>query len=371
MKAVLISFSELPVMQKYLYAAHESLSASGVDAWTIGSSNIRIARSLGPRNITLKTPESPRPSIASLQAARVQLAEAVNVISNVEPDVVHFANKHIWNLLLLRKLKSRGLRARYLHTFHDPIGHVGDRIRWGVVAYHRVIQRMLDGIITHSDIARDQVERYLRPRCPIYKAPLAVTEWPPLTTDVRSTRRLKHALIFGRLNRYKGCELFPSILREVFRLDPDVTITIAGKPSSDLPTGLLEEIRACPNVLLEDRYIEESEAEQMFKDASLVLTPYTSVTQSAVIIDAYSRALPVLAFDIEGIAEFTPDVARLVPAFDTVAFASALVDTVSSSDRCRELGIQAWNFGRDRFSPEVMVSKLRDAYESTTSSAHR
>jgi hypothetical protein len=69
-KVLLISFSTLPTLQKYLYIASEELAALGHQVWTAGSSALGTPYELGPRNVVVSTPSSPRPTVNSLRSSR-------------------------------------------------------------------------------------------------------------------------------------------------------------------------------------------------------------------------------------------------------------------------------------------------------------
>jgi glycosyltransferase involved in cell wall biosynthesis len=370
-RVLLISFSTLPSLQKYLYTAFDELNNCGIDVWSVGSATLRVPRRLSDHNVVVDTPANPKPSIGSLWSSKRSLGAVASMVEKLRPDVVHFVNKHTWNYLLLQRLQPRARRHRpvskWVHTFHDPIGHDGDSVRRGVIMYHRLVQRHLDAVIVHSKVAQTQTLQVLRPECPVVRVPLGEKRWKDYEGIDDSVG--KTVLVFGRLNRYKGCELYPEIFREVYRLDPEVQIRVAGQPSKDLPAGLLNRIAACPNVALDSRFIEESEIDGYFRGASLVLTPYTSVTQSGVILDAFRNSRSVLAFKIDGMIDLLPAGARVVDAFDTRAYARLLVELVNDPTACAEAGRDAWQFGKEQFAPAAMAAGFARTYESITRGA--
>jgi glycosyltransferase involved in cell wall biosynthesis len=363
-KVLLISFSTLPTMQKYLYNASDELADLGHQIWTAGSANLRAPYVLGPRNVVVSTPATPRPSVKSLWSSKRSLDTVVELIERVQPDVIHFVNKHVWNYLLLRRVKWRGIDTRWVHTFHDPIGHDGDSVQRGVIAYHKVIQRELDAIIVHSKTALSQTQRVLRPKCLVASVPLGDKRWKDYeAVDPRATKR---ALVFGRLNLYKGCTMYPEIFGEVHRLDPAIQITVAGQPSNELSADLIDRIAACPNVHFDGHFIEEDALENYFREASVVLTPYTSMTQSGVVLDAYCHSRSILAFHIDGMREFLPEGANAVTPFDTREYAGVLVKLLNDPDACARAGREAWEFGREQFSPASMAAGFASVYDDVT-----
>lgn len=360
MKITLVSFSELPTLQRHLYLLCNELSSRNIETWTIGSASIGIDVELGERNILVQTPDSPKPSLPSLRAIRCSLDEIADTISRINPEVIHFVNKHTWNFFLLRRLRKILPETKYIHTFHDPIGHEGDSIQKGVMLYHKVIQRMLDGIVVHSDIAHGQTVGQLKPSCPVCQVPLGEKVWH----EYRSPSSAKNALVFGRLNYYKGLKHYPSILKSIYSIDPEVTIMIAGKAADEVDAALLKEISDQPNCTLINGFIPEGDIDRLFRETNLVLAPYASITQSGVILDAYSRSKCVICFDIAGISQFIPDETCRVEPFDCERFAELACMLLSNRDGLETKSRRVWEFGKKNFTPEVMADSLLSVYES-------
>lgn len=361
-KVVLVSFSELPTLQKYMYYTFVELTKKGISAWTLGSSNVTCGFDAGDCNILVDTPDSPRPSPASLIAA-VKTADGIaRRIAELNPDVVHFVNKHTWNFFVIRALRKVAPRVKMVHTFHDPVGHSGDAVQKGVVIYHKIVQGMLDGVVVHSAIAYRQAVEQLKVPCPLNQIPLGECQerdWNPNSNP-------KRALIFGRINPYKGVAYYPAILRSLAEIAPDIDVVIAGKAAGDLDDSLLAEIAAQPNANLINRFIEESELDGFFADCGVVLMPYASITQSGVVLDAYSHSRSVVAFDVDGIDQYVPDVNELVEPFDCEAYARKVAEVLSNEELLLERNHAAWEFGADKFSPAVMADGLLCIYRELT-----
>lgn len=355
-----ISFSELPTLQKHLYLSSRELRLQGLDAWTVGSGNLAIDISLDEKNILVNTPPTPKPGIDSFRQASSTIRNLSRQICQIKPDVIHFMNKHMWNYLLLRRLRRELPEAVFLHTFHDPVGHEGDSVQKGVVLYHKVVQRMLDGIIVFSDIAKRQTEEVLRPRCPVYHVPFGEKSWKEYRPIELPTHRV---LAFGRLNSYKGVRFYPEIAERFLEQSPETTFVIAGKPSDDIDRSILDRLAAMPNVELHARFIEESEVDGFFENCDLVLMPYTSITQSGVILDAYSRSRCVIAFDIEGIEQFIFSGRTLVPQFNVSELVQAAVTLLNDPDELNCISHGVWEMGESAFSPEKASKALLSIYK--------
>jgi glycosyltransferase involved in cell wall biosynthesis len=134
----------------------------------------------------------------------------------------------------------------------------------------------------------------------------------------------------------------------------------------DLPAELIGRIAACPNVQLDGHFIAEEAMENYFRDASLVLTPYTSMTQSGVVLDAYCHSRSILAFHIDEMREFLPYGANTVTPFDTHEYARVLVKLLNDPEACARAGREAWEFGQEHFSPAAMAAGFAAVYDAVT-----
>jgi glycosyltransferase involved in cell wall biosynthesis len=106
-------------------------------------------------------------------------------------------------------------------------------------------------------------------------------------------------LFFGRITAYKGLDVLLHAFRRVAAQRP-ARLLIAG--AGDLrPYQSL--IQAAPSVELINRWIAEDEVDGIFRQAKLVVLPYTSASQSGVLAIAASYALPVIASRVGGIPE--------------------------------------------------------------------
>ncbi len=360
MRIVLISFSVQPTMQKYLYLLGEELRDLDNHVLTIGSSDVRIDALLSPDAYLVDTPDSPKPSLKSLVGAARSLRSIARRVESFNPDVIHFVNKHTWNyplaLMLSRQLKQTSL----VHTFHDPIGHDGDSVQKGVIIYHKAIMRILDCIVVHSDIAERQTREVLRPSCDIRQVPLGVTRWRAYRPPARAPK--KKALIFGRMNKYKGCERYPEILDALRVIDPQIEVVIAGKASADIGEDLLGAITKRRNATFFQRFIDEEEMAALFEEADIVLAPYTSITQSGVLLDAYCFSKPVVAFGIDGIRQYFACDELLCRPFDVREFADKAATVMSDAESLERLSKRSWEFGKRHFTPSAMALGMQSVY---------
>lgn len=138
-------------------------------------------------------------------------------------------------------------------------------------------------------------------------------------------------LFFGFIKPYKGVgtliEAAP-LLRE--RYGPEgVNILIVGDVYGDRET-LRERVRlsgAEEVITLIDQFVPDSEVEDLFMAADLVVLPYLSATQSGILQIAWNYNRPVVTTDVGGLPEVVRDgeTGFIVPPGDASALGGAMI----------------------------------------------
>jgi glycosyltransferase involved in cell wall biosynthesis len=208
------------------------------------------------------------------------------------------------------------------------------------------------GVVTHSQKSYFATIQKIKPKARVFIAPLGSTRW----REFKEFDEIKNKfLIFGRLNSYKGVELIPSIAHEIGRICPQVRIVVAGKVAEEIKKPIIDEIYACANVDFINEFIPEADIDNYFYDCDAVLITHTSITQSGVILDAYSHGKPIVAFRIDGIDEFMTNLGLCVPAFDVADYAEKACRLIRDTVSLREQSRVSWEYGKQRFSSDMMA----------------
>jgi glycosyltransferase involved in cell wall biosynthesis len=357
MRVVLVCLSNLRDPNEVAFTTYGQLNQSVCEVYTVTADNFRGDFNYGEQNLLFSVPDRPTPTPQSLIMMLGRLSSIRKAISRLQPDVVHFLYKHIWNVPLILLLKHR---YKIVHTFHDPVGHEGESVAGAVRKYNKIVAKLVDAIVLHNMNAVTMTEQAFHPKGKVYYAPLAGRMMLPYIVSDRIHNRL---LIFGRLANYKGLEHIPAIAAEVAKCNPNIRIVVAGKSRDDVAPAVLKAIADCPNIDYTDAIISDEQFHEYFNTSDAILVTYTSISQSGVIRDAYNHSKPIIAFDIDGIREFTANDEWLVPAFDVAAFARKACDLVSDLEVLRGQSNVAWTFGRCNFSNVAMINAFMEAYE--------
>lgn len=120
-----------------------------------------------------------------------------------------------------------------------------------------------------------------------------------------------YALFFGFIRDYKGLDL----LLEAWAMLKSQGKT-AGKKllvggeyygNKEKYDNLIQSLGLQDDIVLHDRYIEETEVKNYFCASDLVVQPYRSATQSGVTQVAYHFGTPMVVTNVGGLAEIVPD----------------------------------------------------------------
>jgi glycosyltransferase involved in cell wall biosynthesis len=96
---------------------------------------------------------------------------------------------------------------------------------------------------------------------------------------------------------------------EVLKSDKNIKLLIVGEfyDSPDLYLNLIKELKIENEVKVINRFVKNEEVGLFYKISDLVVLPYRSATQSAVLNVSYSFYKPVIATKVGGLTEFIDD----------------------------------------------------------------
>ena len=233
-------------------------------------------------------------------------------IAELTPDlvVVHWWNPFfapcIGTALRLAKRRSRATVVFICHNVipHEPFPGTRGLTRFALAPG--------DALLVHSEADRRDLES-LR----LHGRTLAAPQPPgrgfgePLTKEsARSRLGLSGniLLFFGLIRRYKGLplllEALPLVLRKL-----DCTLLVVGEfyEGKDRCLNLIKALGLASHVRVIDRFIPDDEVSLYFSAADLVVLPYESATQSAILPIAHAFERAVVATRVGGLPEAVRD----------------------------------------------------------------
>lgn len=166
-------------------------------------------------------------------------------------------------------------------------------------------------------------------------------------------------LFLGMIRHYKGMDIAIAAADQLRRQGVDVEITVAGEVWDETCTPSPDEVSAL-HVPLETRYgyVSDDEVLALLSQHHVLVAPYRSATQSAVVSLALASGRAVVATDVGGLGEIVIDGVNgaVSPPEDVAAFAEAIHRVLDDVDALgRKAGETA---GTWRDYAEMLVSHL-------------
>ena len=232
-------------------------------------------------------------------------------------------------------LIKRNTKIKIAFVCHNVMPHDGGGVldrRLALTALRRA-----DALIVHSEQDRYKLLALL-PKARVVKATIptytpAAAQATPLA--VRNLRRelgvpegVPVLLFFGFVRPYKGLEYLIQALPRIRERLP-VHLIVAGEfwSSREFYERFAQEFGVLPQISFVDRYLPDEELQPFFELADVVVLPYVSATQSAVVPLAFGFNKPVITTRVGGLAEVVRDGVNglIVPPQDEVALADAVI----------------------------------------------
>jgi glycosyltransferase involved in cell wall biosynthesis len=237
-----------------------------------------------------------RPSLSTLWQDVWRLPgrfkDHVNSLASLKPDVVIMTMNAPFAWPFIRLLQRREIKVFYIA--HDAEPHPGDyAITWQRLSQDLLIKSADRVVALSNSVAKRIVERIPASSEKITIVPLEAiypTEHTRLCRRQPSNEPVR-LLFYGRLLPYKGLDLLATAL-EPFRDNLNWRLTVAG--SGPLETEVEKAFVDWPQVDLRFGWVSHDETAELFSAHDLLLCPYVEASQSGVVAQAMSWAMPSL-----------------------------------------------------------------------------
>lgn len=265
----------------------------------------------------------------------------VEYIRSLGPDVLHLDDVSLFLSLFLFRLSS----VPKVLNIHDPQTHAGEgnwrnslarKLTFSAVqkyVLHNAYQK--EFFIRHYNLRSNQVSCIM---LGVYNLYRYFSE-----DDGEASAAVNNVLLFGRLSQYKGLEVLYQAAVLAAEKIPALEVVVAGRPVRGYVVPASPELPNGGKLRLITDYIPNSQMARLFKEASVVVCPYTGATQSGVVLTAYAFEKVVVATKVGGLPEYVEDgeTGVLVEPGDAHALAAALVRCLTDTaliDRIRSGG---------------------------------
>jgi glycosyltransferase involved in cell wall biosynthesis len=225
-----------------------------------------------------------------------------------------------------RGVKRLPEKPKLIFICHNVLPHESSIIDRAAL---RLALSPADGYVLHAQADADRLVEIF-PDAPFVTTPLPTYEGlgqdaPPISLEIPEQRPL--LLFFGFVRPYKGLDVLLQALAKVVT-SRGVHLLIVGEFWEDKERyqDQIRELNLEETVTIVDSYVPDEELLTYVKSSDLVVLPYRSATQSAVVQVAFAANKPVITTTVGGLPDVVEDqkTGLLVPPDDPDALAQAI-----------------------------------------------
>ncbi|NNJ09832.1 glycosyltransferase [Chloroflexales bacterium ZM16-3] len=274
-------------------------------------------------------------------------------------------------LTAIASMIKRNTKVKIIFICHNVVPHEG-----GGVIDRRLALTVLrrgDALIVHSEQDRYRLLALL-PNAQVIKA--QIPSYGGLVRhDVRSREvalrgelgipeRAQVLLFFGFVRPYKGLEYLIQAMALVRERLPDTHLLVVGEfwTSPEFYQSYAHEFGVESAMTVVNRYVPNEELQPYFDMADVVVLPYVSATQSAVVQLAFGFGKPVITTRVGGLYEVVEDGVNglVVPPQDERALADAII-RYFAEDLAASFGANVVAGAAHSFSWQELVDTIEQA----------
>jgi glycosyltransferase involved in cell wall biosynthesis len=277
-------------------------------------------------------------------------------------DVVYAPMTHIWNCAIAPVFAKSG--ARYVLTMHDAITHKGDMERLKNYLL-RLDVSASDSCVTLTEAVKQSVhEIYDYPLNNIGVVPHGAFEYGQFEARSLPNNRPLRILFYGRILEYKGLGLLIDALKILAKngYADKAALEVWGDGDMTTYQPQLDSLTALgASTHIVNRWIDESEIEEIFRRADICALPYVEASQSGVAAIAFATGLPMVATPQPGLIEQLKDGGGLVcHEVSAESFADGLLSLVTRQVLYEQLSRSGLRHAKEGLSWPAIGQKISE-----------
>lgn len=255
-----------------------------------------------------------------------QLFELKKLITAGKFDMLHFVGNNHWVVMLNFLFRNKP----HIHTLHEPYPFETPtpyRLRRHKLKIKLLI-RSNTAITVPSKVSFERFkEQFKLPEGFLEMIPFGPFEIYKMYLKKQVDKQKDTLLYYGYLSKYKGVEVLIEAVKKVTGNDPQFKLIIAGSGPFDHDLSSLK-----VKVELINKYLSNEEIARYNQLATVVVCPYTSASQSGVVMTSFAFDNPVIATNTGALPEAveTGVTGLIVPPNDAGALYKAICDLFSN-----------------------------------------
>lgn len=276
------------------------------------------------------------------------------MIRGLQVDLIHVTSPYPWNIFL-----CFWARQPLAYTVHDPQPHPGEK--WLIKISEKMMRRRAKLLFVHSQSGKEQLMQQGYTDQQIVIVPhgrydLFATKSRPKLAGQASDQ----ILFFGRIEAYKGLDTLLQAMPFVWQSYPNWQLVIAGHGDLQPYKQWLGDSR----VRVNNEFIPDEQVADYFSQASLVVLPYKSATNSGVIPIASAFAKPSIATKVGGLPQVIEhgQTGLLVDPEKPEQLAQAIIQLISHPQQAQAMGQAAKQKAEQDFDWQPIAKTHVEAY---------
>lgn len=256
----------------------------------------------------------------------LQTLELVRHIRKQGYDVIHIVGQN-YALVILHLLLRHLPRV---HTLHEVDSNWGE-IPFAAKAMFYYLAKSRAHLIFPSQTTSNRfLSKYPITKSRTHVIRFGLYEFYSFVKIDGVSEGVNSVLYFGMIREYKGVDYLVEASKLVAAKIPDLKVIIAGYNYY----YNFEGIRGDKHFEIIERFLTSEEIVNLNTRATLVVCPYSSASQSGILMTSYALNKPVIATRVDGLAEVVVDgvTGLLVPPRDANALAEAMVVLLHDSE---------------------------------------
>lgn len=212
-------------------------------------------------------------------------------------DLLHFVGNHHWIVLLNYLFKKKAK----IHTIHEPFPHRG--ISKYRLFRHRLKMTLLINSNCHitvpSNISYLRFNSHFELKSDnISIIPFGAFEIYREYLNKVVDKSNDTLLYFGIIDKYKGIDVLIDTMRKLSKSHPNLKLIIAGRGNLNYDISTSD-----TNIKLINRHISNEELAELNQLTTVVVCPYTSASQSGVVMTSFAFGNPIVATNVGALPE--------------------------------------------------------------------